>query len=67
MLGTGSYLSCLYYGKYGLLSPNLDSMPRRTHEIASEYHITWPPRCLLYSTFKNESNLDLQDQDHTKV
>ena len=39
-------------------------------EIASEYHIqvpvTWPWRCLPYATFKNESDLDLQDQNHAK-
>ena len=45
---------------------SLDSVPRRSHEIASEYHITWPRRCLLYATFKNESDLDLQDQDRPK-
>ena len=40
---------------------SLDSIPCRSHEIASEYHITWPQRCLPYATFKNESDLDLQD------
>ena len=45
---------------------NLDSIPCRSHEIASEYHITWPRQCLPYATLKNGSDLDLQDQDHTK-
>ena len=45
---------------------SLNSIPRRSHEIASKYHITWPRRCLSHATFKNESDLDLQDQDHTK-
>jgi len=26
---------------------NLDSILYRSHEIASEYHITWSRRCLL--------------------
>ena len=38
---------------------SLDSIPRRSHEIASEYHITWSRRC--YVTFGNESDLDFQD------
>ena len=34
---------------------SLDSIQCRSHEIALEYHITWPRRCLLpYATFKNE-------------
>ena len=42
---------------------SLDSIPCRSHEIASDYHITWPLRCLPYATFKSESDIDLQDQD----
>ena len=45
---------------------SLNSIPCRSHEIASEYNIAWPRRCLPYTTFKNESDLDLQDQDHSK-
>ena len=45
---------------------SLDSIPCRSHEIASEYHITWPRLSLPNATFKNEIDFDLQDQDHTK-
>ena len=45
---------------------SLDPIPCQSIEIASEYHITWPRRCLPYATFKYESDLDLQDQNHTK-
>ena len=45
---------------------SLDSNPCRSLKIASEYHITLARRCLPYATFKNESDLDLQDQDDTK-
>ena len=45
---------------------SLDSIPCRSHEIALEYHIAWPRRCLTCATFKNQSNLDFQDQDYTK-
>ena len=45
---------------------SLDSILSRRHKIASEYHITWPRHCLPYVTFKNESDLDVQNQDHTK-
>ena len=45
---------------------SLDSIPSRSHEIASEYHITWPRRCLPDTIFNNESDLDLLDQNHTK-
>jgi len=31
---------------------NLDSISCRSHEIASEYHITWPRRYLPYATLK---------------
>ena len=40
----------------------LDSIPCRSHEIASEYRITWPRQCLPYATFENESDLDHQDR-----
>ena len=46
---------------------SLDSIPGRSHEIALKYHITWPRRSLPYATFKNESDLDLQDQDRAHV
>ena len=38
--------------------------PGRSYEIASEYHKTWPRRCLPYATFENKTDLDVQD--HTK-
>ena len=41
---------------------SLDPIPCQSHEIDSEYLITWPWRCLPYAIFKNESDLDLQDQ-----
>ena len=40
----------------------LDSSLRRSHLIASEYHITLPRLCLPYATFNSESDLDLQDR-----
>ena len=45
---------------------SLDSIPCPRQEIGLEYHKTRPRRCLLYATFKNESDLDLENQDHTK-
>ena len=47
----------------GITFSSLDSISCWSHEIASEYHITWPRQCLSYATIKNESDLDLQDQD----
>ena len=49
-----------------ITSSSLDSISFGSHKIASEYHITWPRRCLRYAAFKTESDLDLQDQNHPK-
>ena len=40
---------------------SLDSIPCRSHEVASEDHIISPRRRIFYATFKNETDLDLQD------
>ena len=43
---------------------SLDSILCRSHEIALEYRITWPRRCLPYT--RHLKIKDLQDQDHSK-
>ena len=46
---------------------SLNSIPRWSHETASEYHITWPRRCLPYATFKNERDLEDKDRARLKI
>ena len=60
------YLSCLYHANADYFLQFRLHSGWSINVIASEYHVTWPRRCLTYATFKNESDLDLQDQDHTK-
>ena len=45
---------------------SLESIPCRSHEIASEYHIICFRQCLPDATFRRESDVGVQEQDHIK-